>query len=139
MKSLLAVAALVVALLASAAPSPAASPSPARMQTQITALQRQTKALQRQVKTLQTQVGQQRTLIVGALAVTFCGVAATADGFQATWTTMNQFAQSQGRPAPFPSVTAGDDRGICQAIRVTRQRGTPNLNAFNALLALLED
>lgn len=139
-----ALASVTTALVVVVTTAPSATTAPnasnaAGVQAQINALKRQTKTLQKQVKALQKQTKSDHSLLVATFAVAFCDAAMTADALQATWTTVNQFATGQGKPAPFPSTTATiNDRNLCQALRITRQPAAPPTAApFVALLALL--
>lgn len=142
MKRILAPLLLLTALLIPVSSAGAATPQAKQikaMQKQMKTMQKQVKTLQKQVKTLQTQVS-----IVNAeaginFAATTCGLAMTADQFQATWKTIDAVG-SIG--AVFDSSLVGTplaDYGACADISQVRKTGlsTPTWLAYNSLISWL--
>ena len=124
-------AALLIGVLAGAAPASPATPTDRK----VAALQKQVRTLQRQVRTLQRQVRTADNRAAAGIVLSFCIAAITADALQSTWTVVNQVAARTAIPAS-PSV---NDRGRCQTVEVSRQQGVvpPSISPFSALFALL--
>ena len=132
MKRLALIALLVTALLVSAAPAPAATPTNRQLSRQIKLLQRQVKALQAQVRTAQS-------IAVGAIVYSVCGLAVTADAFQGTWATIDDVSNRTTAPRTMygPQLPV-NDYTACSAFRITRAptQVPPNTSVFNAMLAI---
>jgi hypothetical protein len=136
--------AVLVAVIAVAAPASGATPTERRLAKQTKVLQRQVKALQTQVKALQAQMTLRRrsnlgTLAIGALQFTACSTAATADAFQGTWEAIDRHAAANAQHGPdqFPPQTPiADPLNSCQLNDIQRQPGVvpPTANVFAALL-----
>jgi outer membrane murein-binding lipoprotein Lpp len=130
--------ALLVAVIAVAAPASAATPSQQRLARDVRTLKAQMKALQRQVKTLRTQLRTTQSVATGAVLVSACSAAATADAFQGTWEAIDRHAAVNAHgPDQFPAQTAiADPLNSCQALQVQRQPSVvpPTTNVFAALL-----
>ena len=129
--------ALLVAVIAVAAPASAATPSQ-RLARDVKTLKAQVKSLQKQVKTLRTQVRTAQSVATGAVLVSACSTAATADAFQGTWEAIDRHAAVNAHgPDQFPGQTAiADPLNSCQALQVQRQPSVvpPTTNVFAALL-----
>jgi outer membrane murein-binding lipoprotein Lpp len=130
--------AALVALVAMAAPASAATPSQQRLARDVRTLKAQVKTLQRQVKTLRTQVRTAQNIASGAVLISACSTAATADAFQGTWEAIDRHAAVNGHgPDQFPAQAAiADPLNSCQALEVQRQPNIvpPTTNVFAALL-----
>jgi len=136
-KRLIIVSAVVLAGLVLVAPASSAgklTPTEKKLTAQLTAMQKQITALQKQVKTLQKNETTLTNVVNGSLAINICATALTADALQLTWATVNPLQPSA---VLFPTESAVNDTGACQAAKVTRQTtGAPNLTAFKALLSI---
>jgi CubicO group peptidase (beta-lactamase class C family) len=123
----------LVAVLALAAPAPAAAPPTNRQ------LGKQIKTLQAQVKALQKQVRDARLIALGALVYSGCSVAVTADAFQNTWAVIDEVSNR----APPPKTWFGPQQPVndfetCRAYQVTRAptQVPPTVSVFSSLLNL---
>jgi hypothetical protein len=114
-------------LLVSAAPVSAA-PSPAR---QIAVLQQQVKALRNQVKALRLEL--QANYIGDA-----CLAASTADVFQSTWATIDDYVEPTAMTRLFgpPDAAPVADKSACeQGLKIQRQQSRPpTAVVFQALI-----
>jgi hypothetical protein len=118
---------VAAALLGLAAPA-AAAPTPAQ---QIAALQKQVRTLQKQVRALRLEV---EANYVGDA----CLAASTADIFQSTWATVDDFVEASHAPRLFgtPPFVAVSDKGAClQGLKIQRQQTKPpTTTVFQALI-----
>jgi hypothetical protein len=118
----------VVVALGLAAPAAAAPPTPAQ---QIAVLQKQVRTLQKQVKALRLEV---EANYVGDA----CLAAATADIFQSTWATVDDFVAASGGTRLFgtPPFVPVIDKGAClQGLKIQRQQTKPpTTTVFQALI-----
>lgn len=130
--------AILVAVIAVAAPASAATPSQQRLARDVRTLKAQVKTLQRQVKTLRTQMRTVQSVAAGAVLIGACSTAATADAFQGTWEAIDRHAAVNAHgPDQFPPQAAiADPLNSCQALDVQRQPNIvpPTTNVFAALL-----
>lgn len=130
--------AVLVAMIAVAAPASAATPSQQRLARDVRTLKAQVKSLQRQVKTLRTQARTAQSVATGAVLISACTTAVTADAFQGTWEAIDRHAAVNAHgPDQFPVQTAiADPLNSCQALQVQRQPNVvpPTTNVFAALL-----
>jgi type II secretory pathway pseudopilin PulG len=131
-KRLALIALLVAGLLVSVAPAQAATPTNRQ-------LARQIKTLQKQVKQLQAQVRQARTLAIGGIVYSVCGLAVTADAFQGTWATIDQVSNRANPPSTiYGPQQPVNDYTACSAFRITRAPAQvpPNTSVFSSLTAI---
>jgi outer membrane murein-binding lipoprotein Lpp len=99
--------AVLVAMIAVAAPASAATPSQQRLARDVRTLKAQVKSLQRQVKTLRTQVRTAQSVATGAVLISACSTAVTADAFQGTWEAIDRHAAVNAHgPDQFPAQAA---------------------------------
>lgn len=106
-----------------------------------TPIQKQIAALQAQVKTLKKQVAAANAVAEGGIVLTLCSTAVTADAFQSTWATLDQYASStSGRTLVGPQTTVTGTIGgqdACAPFKVTRTRGAtpPSLAPFQQIFS----
>jgi hypothetical protein len=129
----------VVALaLALAIPATAATPSPAKMEAQIRALQKQVKTLQRQVKTLTRNTNLAGGLALVALTYDACETAVTADALQGAQPTVFGSTPLTEYSPLTNNGTACGDLGRATGKTIARQPNTATVNVFQSLLNIFK-
>jgi hypothetical protein len=140
MRRTLVIGVVLLAGLALVAPTSAQTPTERKLLKQVATLKKQVVALQKTTKKLQTDLRNTQVSAGGAIALAACTAAVTADALQGSWAAINTREASRAAPAVFPSESAVNDAGTCQALRITRTptANPPNLTAFKGLLAILQ-
>ena len=136
MRATLAAVAALIVVLVPAAPAAGGGPSTKNLQAQITSLKRQLNATNAKVKALETNLDRTTSVSFLAGAVAVCGIAATADALQGTWTYLDQLLAPTQTPSAFGAQTPVNDAGVClNALRISRTQGVPpTVATFQALL-----
>jgi len=132
MKQFLAVALVALAVTGICVMTAGASQQGGVTPAKFAKLSKQVKKLSKQVKRLKKQESTDRNVAVTALVYAGCSVAATADAFQGTWTTVD--------PSTFGPQTRLPDYGLCNALQITRPAitTTPTVSVFGNLLDLFK-
>lgn len=155
MKTVIALAAISIALAGGLAGQARAASSPEqriaaleRQVAKIATLQKRTTALEKRVKKLEADVKEATAAMLAFALVTVfeiqytqCLTAVTADAFSGTWNVVDQIAAATqaGKVyvGPQPVVTDSD---ACTDLKITRQQTVPpSVAPFSALTALIQE